>query len=381
MTRVVLIKNDQMQKASVISIASIAFLLQSCSLTVPLIVFSGSTEVLKGSATGRMDGTGTVEFSSKELDVTCEGEFEYQRRGASGWGTGTASCSDGTTADFKFDAATSSKGYGAGEDSKGRPFMFAYGYKESVARKIYEKIAGSKLQLFGKELMPDPVSLQRGLATGDGENLKKILSSSVESTVKITAGPATGTGFVISSSKKIGSKMLVLTNNHVVRDEEVVGVRFSNGSEYLADVIGRSGEIDTALLKVENGPKTVAPFSFCYGQRPTLGENVVAIGNPLGQYGIGTTVTRGIISGVIGSGLDTQIITDAAINSGNSGGPLINYYGEVVGIATAKIKSIGVDNIAFAIPVEQAFNSLRISVDEYKSIHPKTECGNIISSN
>ena len=365
-----------MHKASVVSIASIAFLLQSCSLTVPLIVFSGSTEVLKGSATGRMDGTGTVEFSSKELDVTCEGEFEYQRRGTSGWGTGTASCTDGTIADFKFDAATSSKGYGAGEDSKGRPFMFAYGYKESEARKIYEKISGSKLQLFGKELRSDPVSLQRGLAIGDGKNLKNILSSSVESTVKIMAGPAVGTGFVIRSSKKIGSPMLVLTNNHVVRNEEVVKVLFSNGSEYLADVIGRSSEIDTALLKVENGPKTVPSLSFCYGQRPSLGESVVAIGNPLGK--LGTTVTRGIISGVTGSGLDTQIITDAAINSGNSGGPLINYYGEVMGMATAKVASIGVDNIAFAIPVEQAFKSLRISVDEYESVHQKTECGNII---
>ena len=172
--------------------------------------------------------------------------------------------------------------------------------------------------------------------------------------------------------------MLVLTNNHVVRNEEVVKVLFSNGSEYLADVIGRSSEIDTALLKVENGPKTVPSLSFCYGQRPTLGENVVAIGNPLGRHGIGTTVTRGIISGVIGSGLDTQIITDTAINSGNSGGPLINYYGEVMGIATAKIASIGVDNIAFAIPVEQAFKSLRISVDEHESIHEKTECGNTV---
>ena len=87
-----------------------------------------------------------------------------------------------------------------------------------------------------------------------------------------------------------------------------------------------------------------------------------------------------MISGVIGSGLDTKIITDAAINSGNSGGPLINYYGEVMGVAIAKIASIGVDNIAFAIPVEQAFKSLGISIDEFKSSHQKTKCGNIIAT-
>ena len=368
-----------MQKAGVISVASIAFLLQSCSLTVPLIVFSGTSEVLEGSATGRLDGTGTVEFSSKKLDVTCQGEFEYQQRSAKGWGTGTASCSDGTNADFKFDAATTSKGYGAGEDSKGRPFMFAYGYKESEARKIYERVAGSKLQLFGEELIPDPVMLERRWATGDGKNLKKILNSSIASTVKITAGPATGTGFVVRSSKRIGSSILVLTNNHVVRNEDVVKILFSDGSEYFGDVIGRSGEIDIALVKVKDGPSTVPPLSFCYGQRPQLGESVIAIGNPLGE--LGTTVTRGIISGVIGSDLNTRIITDASINSGNSGGPIINYYGEVMGIATAKIASIGVDNIAFAIPVDQAFKSLGISVDEYESIQEKTECGNLIVSN
>ena len=170
--------------------------------------------------------------------------------------------------------------------------------------------------------------------------------------------------------------MLILTNNHVVRNNKVVKVLFSNGSEYLADVIGRSTEIDTALLKVNDAPKTVPSLSFCYGQRPSLGESVVAIGNPFGT--LGTTVTRGIISGLIGSGLDTKIVTDAAINPGNSGGPLINYYGEVMGVATSKLNSIGVDNIAFAIPVDQAFKSLRISVDEYESIHQKTECGNVV---
>lgn len=367
-----------MQKTTVISVASLAFLLQSCSLTVPLIVFSGSTEVLRGSATGRLDGTGIIEFSSKKLNVNCDGQFEYQTIGAKGWGTGTASCSDGTNADFKFDAATTSKGFGAGEDSKGRPFMFAYGYKESEARTIYEKISGSKLQLLGEELIPDPINLQRSLATGDGKDLKKILSRSVKSTVKITAGPVTGTGFVIRSSKRMGSSMLVLTNNHVVRNEDVVKVLFSNGSEYLADVIGRSSEIDIALVKVKDGPRTVPSLSFCYGQKPSLGESVVAIGNPLGK--LGTTATRGIISGVFGSGLDTQIITDAAINTGNSGGPLINYYGEVMGVATSKIASIGIDNIAFAIPVEQAFKSLGISIDEYESMHQRTECGNIIAN-
>ena len=117
----------------------LATMLQSCTLTVPLIVFSGSNGVLKGSATGHLDGTGTFQFSSKKLGVECAGDFEYVRRGAKGSGVGTASCSEGTNAEFKFQAATTSKGYGLGEDSRGRPFMFAYGYDQLEARRLYFK--------------------------------------------------------------------------------------------------------------------------------------------------------------------------------------------------------------------------------------------------
>ena len=93
--------------------------------------------------------------------------------------------------------------------------------------------------------------------------------------------------------------MIILTNNHVVRDEEVVKVHFSHGSEHLADVIRRFGLIETPLLKNADGPNTVPSLSFCYGHKPSLGESVVAIGNPLAN--LGTTVTRGIISGSTGS--------------------------------------------------------------------------------
>ena len=69
---------------------------------------------------------------------------------------------------------------------------------------------------------------------------------------------------------------------------------------------------------------------------------------------MGVTVTRGIVSGVKGSGFEQMIITDASINSGNSGGPLFNYRGEVIGVATSKIGAIGIDNIAFAIPIKKS---------------------------
>jgi len=100
---------------------------------------------------------------------------------------------------------------------------------------------------------------------------------------------------------------------------------------------------------------------------------LVAIGNPLG---LGTTVTRGIVSGFKGSGLNAMIITDAPINLGNSGGPLVNYSGEVIGVATSKIGAIGVDNIAFAIPITQAIDSMGIKVTTDVASKKQSKCGN-----
>lgn len=355
-------------------VIGLALTLQSCTLTVPLIVFSGSNGLLKGTATGRLDGTGTFQFSSKKLGVECDGDFEYVRRGSKGSGVGTASCSEGTSAEFKFKAATTSKGYGLGEDSRGRPFMFAYGYKESAARKLYEKLVGSKIQIYGDKLMPNPINLPRSTAVGDGKDLKRALARAMPSTVMVTSEMGLGTGFIIRGYKRTGGPMLVMTNNHVVGNNSKVKVKFSNNLTYDGDVIGRSDEIDVALISVKDSPKSLMSLAYCYGNPPQIGESVAAIGNPLG---IGTTVTRGIISGLTGTGEQTKVITDAAINKGNSGGPIVNYFGEVIAIATSKIGSIGVDNIAFAIPIDSAFKSLGIRVEQNKSSYSKTECGNI----
>jgi len=361
------------QPASIaFSIASLS-LLSSCSLTVPLIVFSGNNEILRGSATGYLDGRGTVEFKSTQNDSRCTGTFEYKRRGYKGWGTGSASCTDGTNADFTFDAATNSKGYGAGEDNKGRPFLFAYGYSENEAKQIYERIAGDRLQRYGQELMPAGISLRRNMARRQDSDLKALLAQVIPQTVRINAGRYQGSGFVIRDGQRKGEAMLIMTNNHVVSTNEIVDVTFSNGSTYSGKVIGRSGNPDTALIAIESPPLGISAFAFCYGNRPQIGESLVAIGTPLG---VGTTVTRGIISGITGSGVDTLIITDAPINKGNSGGPVVNYNGEVLGIATAKMGGIGVENIAFAIPMTEALDSLQVGPRDQLKSSQLSECGN-----
>jgi len=158
-----------------------------------------------------------------------------------------------------------------------------------------------------------------------------------------------GTGFIIDLEGYI------LTNNHVVEMADEIKVKFSDGKEYDAEIVGRDPKTDLALIKVESDA-SLQPLSLGDSEALEVGEWVVAIGNP---FGLGNTVTAGIVSAKyrqIGAGsYDNFIQTDASINPGNSGGPLLNTSGEVVGINTA-IFSRGGGNIGigFAIPVNMA---------------------------
>ncbi len=158
-----------------------------------------------------------------------------------------------------------------------------------------------------------------------------------------------GTGFIISASGDI------VTNNHVVDGADTVTVKLSDGTSLKAEVVGTDPASDLALIRVKADHElpTVA-----WGNSDALkvGQDVVAIGNP---FGLGNTVTAGIVSALgrdIQSGpFDNYIQTDAAINQGNSGGPLFNAAGEVVGINTAIYSpSGGSVGIGFAVPSDMA---------------------------
>ncbi|RAI31871.1 Do family serine endopeptidase [Rhodoplanes serenus] len=158
-----------------------------------------------------------------------------------------------------------------------------------------------------------------------------------------------GSGFVIDPSG------IVVTNNHVISDADEVTVIFNDGSRLKAEVIGRDQKIDLALLRVKSD-KPLKAVTFGDSDKLRIGEWVVAIGNP---YSLGGTVTAGIVSARnrdINSGpYDNYIQTDAAINRGNSGGPLFNLDGEVVGINTAIYSpSGGSIGIGFAVPSKTA---------------------------
>jgi len=155
-----------------------------------------------------------------------------------------------------------------------------------------------------------------------------------------------GSGFIIDPAG------YVVTNHHVIADADKILVKLSNGTELEAKLVGSDSRTDLALLKVT--AKDPLPF-VKFGNSDTLrvGDSVVSIGNP---FGLGGTVTLGIVSATsrdINSGtlVDNFIQTDASVNVGNSGGPLFNINGEVIGINTAIASPTGVNiGIAFAIP-------------------------------
>jgi serine protease Do len=160
-----------------------------------------------------------------------------------------------------------------------------------------------------------------------------------------------GSGFIIDAAG------IVVTNNHVIADADEISVILNDGTKLKAELIGKDQKTDLALLKVKPEPgKPLKAVKFGDSDKLRLGEWVVAIGNP---FSLGGTVTAGIVSARnrdIRSGpYDNYIQTDAAINRGNSGGPLFNLDGEVVGINTAIISpSGGSIGIGFSVPSKTA---------------------------
>ena len=159
---------------------------------------------------------------------------------------------------------------------------------------------------------------------------------------------ALGSGFIID---KDGT---VVTNNHVIKDADDILVRVNGDKEYKAKIIGTDPLSDIAVLKIDSDDK-FKPVKFGNSDLARIGDWVIAIGNP---FGLGGTVTTGIISArnrSIGlSRYEDFIQTDASINQGNSGGPLFNMDGEVVGVNTAILSQGGSIGIGFAIPSNNA---------------------------
>lgn len=194
------------------------------------------------------------------------------------------------------------------------------------------------------KLTDEEIAAKVGPAVVGISNNTTFFSQSVEQ--------GSGSGIIINEEG------YVLTNNHVIEGATELKVVFSTGEEYTAELIGSDSRTDLALLKIEGEGEF--PYAVL-GDSSDLatGQSVIAIGNPLGTEFAGT-VTKGVISALnrtmeVENGVTLNLIqTDAAINPGNSGGALVNAYGEVIGINSAKISSSEVEGLGFAIPVNEA---------------------------
>ncbi|MDC3186318.1 Do family serine endopeptidase, partial [Candidatus Pelagibacter sp.] len=159
---------------------------------------------------------------------------------------------------------------------------------------------------------------------------------------------ALGSGFIIDEAG------IVITNNHVIQDADDIIVRVNGDQEFKAKVLGADPLMDIAVLQLETNEKFI-PVAFGDSDKARIGDWVIAIGNP---FGLGGTVTAGIISArnrSIGlSRYEDFIQTDASINSGNSGGPLFDMEGNVIGINTAILGRNGSIGIGFSIPSNSA---------------------------
>jgi serine protease Do len=166
-----------------------------------------------------------------------------------------------------------------------------------------------------------------------------------------------GSGFIIDASG------LIVTNEHVIKNAREVYVNLSSGAQIKAEIIGEDEWSDLAVLQIDlndlpEESRDLPYVTFGNSGDIRVGQTVVAIGNPLGME-FARTVTAGIISAVdrivnVGDRQYSLIQTDAAINSGNSGGPLLNLAGNVIGINQVKISSAGIEGLGFAIPSDQA---------------------------
>ena len=177
------------------------------------------------------------------------------------------------------------------------------------------------------------------------------LKEGIASTVSIKTASGFGSGFIISENGYI------LTNAHVVGEDDNVSVSFSNGMKVNADVIRKDDDRDIALIQVPL--EGLIPFGL-RGDTEDLeiGEEVYAIGTPE-DMSLSQSVSKGIVSGFRNDG-QSFIQTDVSINRGNSGGPLLDEKSNVIGVVTAKLVGMGTEGIGFAIPIQSALDALNV---------------------
>ena len=287
-------------------------------------------------------GVGGAMLASKLL--FSDGLFEVQIGG--GLPGGDVSFGDGQ------------QGSGSGTGGTGGTLQSETPYPADTAEYDYAAAYAALVKNDGTTL----VGSTNGSAGNSEKSLIEVTAAVKDSVVEITTTTVSNRGQIYAGAGSgviIHKDGLIVTNHHVIADSDQIVVRLTNGETYYATLRGSDEEGDIAILKIkprEESPLTVAKLG--YSGALALGESVIAIGNPLGE--LGGTVTNGIISALgreinVDGNKMTLLQTNAAINSGNSGGGLFNMAGELIGIVNAKYSATGVEGLGFAIPIDTAY--------------------------
>lgn len=300
----------------------------ACSVTVDVYGTVGqNNEIFTGTATGYENQTGTIELRNA-AGVKCIGQ--YARTNPSGGG-GLLTCSDGQRAAIQFTAMSMTSGYGFGTSDQGRPVKFIFGLTPQQGAKF---IGLRPEQLTGAASAPGPAAPGAPPAPGPGAGQPRTLSS--------------GTGFFITRQGQL------LTNAHVVRGCRSVVVTPIGGTAVPANVEKVDQVNDLALLRADAPPQAIAALR---GPRPLRqGDTIVAYGFPLApSLSSGGVLTSGNVNALTGLRDDTRFLQiSAPVQPGNSGGPLLDTTGAVVGIVTAGIKAGSAQNVNFALKADVA---------------------------
>ncbi len=200
--------------------------------------------------------------------------------------------------------------------------------------------------------------------TEDALTMPEVYQKVSPSVVTIETELSISTGFSTATAKGLGTGIVmsedgyIMTNEHVIDDATKITVTLTDGRSFEASVVGADPNTDIAVIKVE--ADDLLPAEFGDSTELMVGETAIVIGNPVGVT-FSDTMTQGIISATerqvkMDEYTMTVIQTDASINSGNSGGPLINSRGQVIGVVNSKISKDGVEGIGFAIPTSIALD-------------------------
>lgn len=236
-----------------------------------------------------------------------------------------------------------------------------------------KRISENKTQVESRQDNTKPIDIK------ENESMESVVvKKSIDSVVGINTvskvtrqsffGPQSGYVEGIGSGSIVSEDGYIVTNSHVVSDGEAkeINVLFNNGETAPAELVWNDASLDLAIIKVDENNKNLKAIDIGDSDEIGVGDRVVAIGNPLG-FQLQSTVTSGIISGLnrsvsfnTGVQMDGLMQTDAAINSGNSGGALLNSRGQLIGINTAKAGNS--DGIGFAIPI----NTVKPVIDKIR---------------